>query len=498
MICLKKIPYIMILLLLTILLLVLGFDHKNQYEPNTFYQVYLQDEVLGVIRSKSDLEKYIDKAGETIKKDLGVSTVYAPNGIKIEKLTTYTSDVITVSDIYEMIQKRESFTVKGYQFTIRKKNEETGKETISYIYTTSKNIFTEATTEFLETYVGDNIYQAFINGDVVEINGTGRRTENIYIAESITVKERYIPTTEKIYTNSRELAQFLLFGNNIQKKEYSIKAGETLAQIAYNNEISIDELILSNPEFSKENFLVFAGQKITIGIPDPQLSAVLEEYVVFDQSTSYNTVEVYDNTINIGQIEVRQNGKNGVMRITQKTKTVNGIITYIDPVSKIELEPAVDKIVALGNRYVPSVGTVTGWRWPTDSGCTITSPYGYRKDPFTGKRSFHGAIDIAGLGYNANIYAVTNGVVYKKGKDDTNGYYITIDHNNGYYTQYNHMIRQSKLSVGATVAKGDVIGYIGSSGAATGPHVHFAVWIGIPFRGQRIDPMSMYPNPACT
>ena len=492
MIDLKKIFFVIIILIISGALFSLGFDYKTQYEPNVYYQVYLEDEVLGVIKSKAELESYIDEKGEDIKKALGVNKVYAPNGIKIEKLATYNADVDNVEDVYEKIEKKASFTIKGYQFTIRKTNEETGKESTSYIYTTSEDIFTEALTEFVETYVGKETYLAFIDDNVVEITTTGKKTENIYIDEDITIKEKYIPTTEKIYNNSKELSQFLLFGKNIEMKQYTVKAGETIEQIAYNNEISVNELILSNPDFSGENQLVFAGQIITIGVPDPQLSAVIEEYVVEDKEIQFDTVEVYDETMNMGQIEVRQQGENGTVRVAQHVKTVNGVITYVEPVSNTELKPAINKVIALGSKYIPTVGSTSNWRWPTDSGWSITSSYGWRIDPYTGLRSFHNAIDIAGTGYGSNIYAVTNGVVYQSSYTSINGYYIIINHNNGYYTYYGHMIKKSPLTVGSTVAKGDVIGYVGSTGAATGPHVHFSVWVGIPWRGYNVNPLSMY------
>ena len=492
MIVLKKILYGFIIIALTSVIFYLSFNYKKTSEPNVYYKVYLEDEVLGVIKSKTELENYIDKQGDSIKEKLGVLNVYAPTGIKIEKIATYDSEVSEVEDIYALIEEKASFTVKGYQFTIRKYSEETEKEIVSYIYTTSEDVFTDAITEFINAYVGEDVYVSFKNNEVVEITTTGSRTENIYIDENITIKEKYISTTEKIYTDSKELSQFLLFGKNIEMKEYTVKAGETIEQIAYNNEISVNELILSNPTFSGENQLVFAGQVVTIGVPDPQLSAVLEEYVVEDQEVQYTTVEVYDETMNMGKTEVRQEGENGIVRVAQRVRTVNGVVTYVDPISKTELKPTVNKVVALGSKYVPSVGSTENWHWPTDSGWVISSGYGWRIDPYTGTRSFHGAIDIAGTGYNSNIYAATNGVVYRNGYTSVNGYYVIINHNNGYYTHYGHMIRKSDLTVGQTVAKGDIIGHVGSTGAATGPHVHFSVWVGIPWRGYTINPLSMY------
>ena len=74
----KYLPIIIVILGITVFLL--GFNYKNINEPNTFYQVYLDDEVIGVISSKEELEKYIDKEEEQIKRKFGVEKVYAPNG----------------------------------------------------------------------------------------------------------------------------------------------------------------------------------------------------------------------------------------------------------------------------------------------------------------------------------------------------------------------------------------------------------------------------------
>ena len=73
------------------------------------------------------------------------------------------------------------------------------------------------------------------------------------------------------------------------------------------------------------------------------------------------------------------------------------------------------------------------------------------------------------------------------------GNYICINHNNGYHTCYAHMSKRN-ATVGQTVARGQIIGYVGQSGWATGPHLHFEVWVnGKPWMGgKRINPWNMY------
>lgn len=488
----KKVSMIIIIMLITATLFVVGFNNKKQYEPNIYYQVYLDEEVIGVIRSQTELESYINKQGDYIKKKLGVKKVYAPKGLQIRKITTYDGKVDNIKDIYKKIEDKSDFTISGYQFSL-KKTDDNGEMKVKKIFVTDKEIFSKAITGVIKNFVGENIYNAYIEDNQIKIESTGRNTENIYVDEDITIKETLIPTAEKIYTNDEELSQYLLFGENMKKSDYTIKAGETIEQVAFNNEISVKEFLMSNPKFTSANSLLFPGQIVNIAVPDPQLSVVIEEYVVEDQTSKYTTEEIYDGNMTLGDSEVRQKGENGTIRIFQRVKSVNGVITFVDKINQETMKPSINEIVAIGTKYIPTVGSVGNWAWPTNSGWTITSPYGWRIDPFSGYRDLHNALDIAGTGYGSNIYAATNGVVTTVSYDSINGYHVVINHNNGYYTWYNHMNSWPIVKVGQTVARGQVIGYIGSSGYATGPHLHFQVWVGRPYReGYTINPFDMY------
>lgn len=112
----------------------------------------------------------------------------------------------------------------------------------------------------------------------------------------------------------------------------------------------------------------------------------------------------------------------------------------------------------------------------------ISSGYGYRKDPFNGKKSFHDGVDIASS-YGAPVVAVASGVVMEAIKKSGYGYYVEINHADGLVSKYAH---NSKVFVGPgdLVEKGDVIALVGSSGRSTGPHVHFE----ITQDGKSIDP----------
>lgn len=111
----------------------------------------------------------------------------------------------------------------------------------------------------------------------------------------------------------------------------------------------------------------------------------------------------------------------------------------------------------------------------------VTSPYGYRKDPFTGKSKFHGGLDLRARG--DKVMAMMEGVVVKVGQDKTSGKYVTLRHGS-YTVSYCHL---SKVFVGkgATVRPRDVVGVSGSTGRSTGEHLHITCKL----NGKSIDPL---------
>lgn len=112
----------------------------------------------------------------------------------------------------------------------------------------------------------------------------------------------------------------------------------------------------------------------------------------------------------------------------------------------------------------------------------LSSYYGKRADPFTGKSEHHKGIDFAGA-MGSGIVAVAAGVVTWSGDRYGYGNMVEIDHGNGYVTRYGHN-KENLVQVGDRVAKGQKIALMGSSGRSTGPHVHFEVML----HGQVVNP----------
>jgi len=128
----------------------------------------------------------------------------------------------------------------------------------------------------------------------------------------------------------------------------------------------------------------------------------------------------------------------------------------------------------------PNIFPVQGW---------ITSGYGWRRNPFTGKKEFHKAIDIS-TPWGTPVRAAAKGQVVYAGWDDGYGLKIRIRDGYGYYTVYGHL-SHILVKRGAWVEKGQIIGRVGSTGRSTGPHLHFEVWR----NGKAVNPLNLMVEP---
>lgn len=123
-----------------------------------------------------------------------------------------------------------------------------------------------------------------------------------------------------------------------------------------------------------------------------------------------------------------------------------------------------------------------GWICPVPW-YVLTSPFGYRVHPIYGDWRFHSGVDLA-CSEGTPIYAARSGKVISAGWNDSMGYYVQINHGDGFSSIYMHMTH-FVVSSGEYVSQGEVIGYVGSTGDSTGDHLHF----GISYYGEYVNPM---------
>lgn len=472
---------------------ILGFN-QNLNNPVQLYRVYLEGESLGLIKSKQELEDYIDQKQEQLKKKYNANKVYAPHGLDIVKEITYNEKVASVATIYKKIEEikgTSSFTIDGYKIVIegveRSDNEDGSYITEDLIiYILDKEIFTNSVKKAITAFVDEETYNAYLNDTQkqLEENEIGSIVESLSIKNNIIIKKERIPTGDKIYQTEEELSKFLLFGTTASSQKYTVKAGDTIEEISYNNRLSTEEFLIANTEIKDATELLYPGQVVNLGLITPQFDLDEVRHVVSKETIKKETVYKNDDTKYVGYETVEEQGQDGLALVTEKIYLTNGEIKNTINVSSVELSPAINKVIVRGTkRYQTSIGAgaevpveMGSWVWPTKTPYRITSSFGWR----WGK--LHEGIDIAGAGYGSPIKAANNGLVVQSGYTNTNGNYIIIAHKNGYYTIYAHMAKRYK-SVGNVVMAGDQIGTMGETGFATGVHLHFGVFYGYPFRG---------------
>lgn len=156
-----------------------------------------------------------------------------------------------------------------------------------------------------------------------------------------------------------------------------------------------------------------------------------------------------------------------------------------------QLEAEADKLyrdmIAQQSANTPSAPPAAGggnYVWPTQG--IITSKYGYRICPFHGQE-FHNGIDIARSPQGTPVYAITSGTVSLASWYGGYGNCVTINHGGNMMSLYGHL-QKYVVSKGQSVSKGQLIGYMGSTGNSTGPHLHFTVYK----NGSTINPQSLY------
>lgn len=124
--------------------------------------------------------------------------------------------------------------------------------------------------------------------------------------------------------------------------------------------------------------------------------------------------------------------------------------------------------------------------WPVPSCTLLTSPYGYRIHPILDYERLHAGLDI-GAKFGEEIIAADGGTVLIAEYSDSYGNFVLIDHGDRYSTAYGHM-SEIAVEAGQEVKQGELIGYIGSTGWSTGPHLHFEIRLD----GERIDPEEFF------
>lgn len=255
-----------------------------------------------------------------------------------------------------------------------------------------------------------------------------------------------------------------------------VQRGQTLWEIARRHNMSIAQLQAANPQLRPDRLQ--PGQEINIVTTQPLVTCESRSLVSYEVTVPFPVQVETDSNLWPWQVTVKQRGVPGRKRVTAEVITENGRETSRRVLEEEVISEPVTQIEVRGTKQIPALGSGS-LAWPVVG--TISSPYGFRRS------GFHHGVDIA-CDVGTPVIAADSGVVVFSGRKAYYGEMIMIDHGEGkVVTVYGHLSSRA-VSVGQTVQKGQVIGYSGKTGRATGPHLHFEVRVD----GQTVNPMQFY------
>lgn len=235
---------------------------------------------------------------------------------------------------------------------------------------------------------------------------------------------------------------------SVSMQSYAIKSGDTLERIAKRFGLRQDTIIAANNLKSASS--IHPGIKLRI----PNMDGISHKVRSGDSLSSLSKAYAIDITRIVDANDLASG-------------TLNAGQTLFIPNARLSSASLKN---FYGERFV----------WPARG--PISSPFGYRANPFTGLRTYHSAMDIV-VSLGTRVKATSAGTVADTGYNSVFGNYIILKHASGYQSLYGHL---SSIAVkeGASVAQGAVIGLSGNTGQSTGPHLHFSIFK----NGQALDP----------
>lgn len=267
--------------------------------------------------------------------------------------------------------------------------------------------------------------------------------------------------------------------NKDEAQLYTVVPGDNLWDIAQRYSLSFKDLATFNGDIDLDR--IWPGDIITLQPSKPSLDVIITTTQVMEEAIPFTNDIVKDDTLVSTARVVIKPGVEGTKNVTYAIKTLNGFPHVVEVVNEEILSEPVSGILKVGTQTTMKRTSSTNFGVAQGR---LTSGYGYRLHPITGRREFHYGIDIAAP-QGSPIKSYAKGTVIEAKFSSGYGYYVVVNHGGGLTTLYAHLSKIN-VSVGTRVDVGHVLGLMGSTGISTGSHLHFEVRS----NGNRVNPLN--------
>ncbi|MBP1737334.1 MAG: peptidase [Oscillospiraceae bacterium] len=416
----------------------------------TGYQVTVNGTKMGVVSDSASVETVVqaveDRASAILGYDYTVDADIQFNRVVVEK--TKLSSSVSGLDTYLFSQIGE--VMKRYVITV---------DGVVVGALDSQSQYDELLDQIASAYVDEN-------------------TKSYSFSEDIEVNYDYVSAS---VLQDYDQIKTLLTSSRVEAATYVVQEGDTYYDIAYENSMSLSDLMALNPQADIDS--LHPDDVLNLNASVPYVTVNTVENVSYTENIACPVEEVDDASMYVGDSKVVTQGVEGQAEVNADVNYVNGVETTRTVLTYTVTSEPTTQVVAVGTTERPTWVATGSFRWPVSG--NITSYFGYRS--IFGSYSYHSGIDIA-TSYGTAIAAADGGTVVWSGYKGSYGNLVIIDHGNGYKSYYGHC-SSLLVSVGDKVYKGQTIARVGSTGRSTGNHCHFEVR----YNDSAVNPLNYLP-----
>ncbi|MGE7604303.1 peptidoglycan DD-metalloendopeptidase family protein [Peribacillus sp. NPDC097675] len=449
------------LLVISVILLLAGNRATAAEIVNitSIQHVYMDEEFIGSVTDEKEIEKVVSEKVSKAESDYPEYTFDEEAQITLVQENVFNAEIDEKKTMEEL---EDQFTVRATAYEIN-----IGNQVVSYV--PSKKDAKEVLRKITLLYMDEEElaeYESNQEAGVLEQPGSLKEKESKILSIEYTMPITWKKTTvkpDKLMTVNEVIS--LIKKGKKEEVTYEATEEDDLEMVADRYDMKLEQLIKLNPGL-EEDYRIGEGQKVQVTETVPYVDVLVEREVLKQTKIPFEREVIKDKNLLKGESFLEQEGREGVQASTYKVAETNGKKTSETIVKKEMTQHKQKEIIRKGTKVIPSEGSGT-FAWPADGGY-ISSKQGQR----WGK--LHKGIDIA-RPTSRTIKAADHGIVEFAGSSGGYGNKVTINHKNGYKTNYAHL-ESIGIEAGQKIEKGMKIGSMGSTGNSTGIHLHFEVY----------------------
>lgn len=439
--------------------------------PVEVSKLYHEGEMVGIVRDSARLQRMFENVyNEEYREDYPNSKLGFSDDVYLTKTLSTNTYENKDDEIFNYIQSKDLFAV------------ETNKVVFSngaVINVKDIKQFENAQEAFIKNFIDEDAYQKIKKREEVPFGDRNERELSIQVNET-TKYEKTMASKATILDSEEAILTFLNYGYEPEMKTYTVEKFDTVPGVGSKNGMSASQIVsINSDQLKSEDQIIEEGMELNVTQFDsPFTVEIVREYQTVEQVYPEEPERIDDPELPKGDEVVDTIEKAGTENVTYNITYVNGVQAKSVEVSRKESSEPVRGVIRVGTKEAPKKTVPAGggyggypsgiFRWPLDSGGVICA---------YGCYGGHRGVDFQPVGVYGSIYSIGSGVVSGKGNDPSGwGFWVRVNHGNGYQSLYAHMPGPSVVAVGQSVGAGQYLGQVGDTGYATTPHLHLEIW----------------------